>query len=86
MQDEIQESYYDYMARRNKEEDERLDKLLFGEVEKGQSFTVKVVEGENGDLVLPIPTELLNQMGWDIGDNLLWEDSFNSSFILKKAP
>ena len=86
MELEKQESYYDYMARRNKEEDERLDKLLFGEVEKGQSFTVKVVEGENGDLVLPIPTELLNQMGWDIGDNLLWEDSFNSSFILKKAP
>ena len=86
MEQEKQESYYDYMARRNKEEDERLDKLLFGEVEKGQSFTVKVVEGENGDLVLPIPTELLNQMGWDIGDNLLWEDSFNSSFILKKAP
>lgn len=86
MEQEKQESYYDYMARRNKEEDERLDKLLFGEVEKGQSFIVKVVEGENGDLVLPIPTELLNQMGWDIGDNLLWEDSFNSSFILKKAP
>lgn len=86
MEQEKQESYYDYMARRNKEEDERLDKLLFGEVEKGQSFTVEVVEGENGDLVLPIPTELLNQMGWDIGDNLLWEDSFNSSFILKKAP
>ena len=86
MEQEKQESYYDYMARRNKEEDERLDKLLFGEVEKGQSFTVVVEEGENGDLVLPIPTELLNQMGWDIGDNLLWEDSFNSSFILKKAP
>ena len=86
MEQEKQESYYDYMARRNKEEDEKLDKLLFGEIEKGQSFTVKVVEGENGDLVLPIPTELLNQMGWDIGDNLLWEDSFNSSFILKKAP
>mgnify|MGYP003645483337 FL=1 len=83
MQDEIQESYYDYMGRRNKEEDA---KLLFDKVNNGQVFTVQVVEDDNGELALPIPTELLNQMGWDIGDNLIWEDSFGNSFIIKKAP
>ena len=83
MQDEIQESYYDYMGRRNKEEDA---KLLFDKVNNGQVFTVQGVEDDNGELALPIPTELLNQMGWDIGDNLIWEDSFENSFIIKKAP
>ena len=36
------------------------------------------------DLVLPIPTELLNQMGWDIGDDLVWTDNFDGSFSLTK--
>ena len=38
------------------------------------------------DLVLPIPTELLNQMGWDIGDDLVWSDNFDGSVsVIKKV-
>jgi hypothetical protein len=85
MQDDTQESYYDYMARRNKDENDRLDQAVHGETERGKVFTVQVTEDDNGELCLPIPTELLNQMGWDIGDNLLWEDSFCDMFIIKKA-
>ena len=36
------------------------------------------------NLVLPLPTELLNQMGWDIGDNLVWSDNFDDSISLTK--
>jgi len=47
-------------------------------------FTVKLEEDEHGNLVMPIPTELLGQMGWDEGDTLLWEESFNGSYTLRK--
>jgi hypothetical protein len=47
--------------------------------------TVKVEEDpDTGDLVLPLSTELLNQMGWDIGDDLVWSDNFNGTFSLSK--
>jgi len=49
------------------------------------TYTVTVEEDpDTGDLVLPLPTELLNQMGWDIGDDLVWNDNFNGSFSLSK--
>jgi hypothetical protein len=47
-------------------------------------FTVTLEEDENGDLIMPIPTELLAQMGWDEGDTLIWEESFNGSYSLRK--
>jgi len=47
--------------------------------------TVKVEEDpDTGDLVLPLPTELLNSVGWDIGDDLVWTDNFNGTFSLSK--
>ena len=50
------------------------------------TYTVKLEEDpENKDLVLPIPTELLNQMGWDIGDDLVWTDNFDGTFSLTKG-
>ena len=49
-------------------------------------YTVKVEEDpDTGDLVLPFPPELLAQMGWDIGDDLLWEDHFDGAFSIKKV-
>ena len=48
-------------------------------------YTVTIEEdSETGDLMLPIPTELLNQMGWDDGDILLWNEMPNGSYSLKK--
>ena len=50
-----------------------------------KTYTVKLEEDpEDKDLVLPIPTELLNQMGWDIGDDLVWKDNFDGTFLLAK--
>lgn len=39
---------------------------------------------ETGDLILPIPTELLNQVGWDFGDTLLWEEMDGGAWSLRK--
>ena len=40
---------------------------------------------ETGDLIMPLPTDLLNQVGWDFGDTLIWEDMHNGSWSLRKA-
>jgi hypothetical protein len=53
--------------------------------EEIDKYTVTLEEDpETGDLMLPIPTELLNQMGWDFGDVLEWEELPNKHFSLKK--
>ena len=38
---------------------------------------------ETDELMLPIPDELLNSLGWDIGDVLQWEYN-DDSVVLKK--
>ena len=49
-------------------------------------WTIKLEEDpETGDLIMPLPTDLLNQVGWDFGDTLLWEDMHNGSWSLRKA-
>jgi hypothetical protein len=37
------------------------------------NYTVEIEQDpETGDLILPIPTEILNQMGWSEGTDLWW--------------
>ena len=49
------------------------------------SWTVTVdVDPETGDLIMPLPTDCLNQMGWDLGDVLVWEDLQNGSWSIRK--
>lgn len=33
------------------------------------------VEEKNGELILPIPYELLTEMCWKVGDVLVWEET-----------
>ena len=48
-------------------------------------WTIKLEEDpETGDLIMPLPTDLLNQVGWDFGDTLIWEDLHNGSWSLRK--
>jgi hypothetical protein len=44
----------------------------------------KVLEDENGELLIEIPDVLMNQMGWDFGTELEWivEDG---KVLLKEA-
>jgi hypothetical protein len=39
---------------------------------------------ETGELVMPIPQELLEAQGWSIGDVLTWEFTDNGSATLRK--
>lgn len=47
-------------------------------------YTVKLEEGENGDLILPFSDELLKEMGWKEGDTLEWKDNKDGSYTLTK--
>jgi hypothetical protein len=40
---------------------------------------------ETGDLILPIPTPVLEAMGWKEGDNLDFEVNENGTIFIKKA-
>lgn len=54
---------------------------IFGK--KNKSWT-SVVQ-ENGDeLIIEIPQEALDELGWKIGDTLIWEISDDSVILRKK--
>ena len=48
------------------------------------NYKLEVQKDENGELYFEFPDELMNQMGWDIGDTLLWEELPNGSWSVKK--
>jgi hypothetical protein len=46
------------------------------------SWTVTVEQDENGELLLPFPSDLLAQMGWSEGTDLFWIDNENGTFSI----
>lgn len=40
-------------------------------------------DGKTKELYIELPVELLNSVGWDIGDTLVWEENF-PGFVIKK--
>lgn len=53
-------------------------------VSEKQLYTTPVEEDSDGELFLTFPDALLNQMGWDPGDELVWEEIEPSQWLLKK--
>lgn len=51
----------------------------------GKSYVAEVEEDENGDLLLPLPLELINQMGWDEETILDWELMDNGTVVLREV-
>ena len=43
------------------------------------------LEEVDGELVLPIPDAILQQLEWNIGDTLVWDLSLDGEIILKKT-
>lgn len=43
------------------------------------------VQEENGELFIEIPEEMLKELGWNIGDELLWEIQEDNTIVLKRA-
>ena len=39
---------------------------------------------DTGELILPIPTDLLSQMGWIEGTELFWIDNEDGTYSLKE--
>lgn len=49
------------------------------------TWEVKTLEDkETGDLILPIPQELLDRLGWREGDTLSWNQDPQGRWILSK--
>jgi len=49
------------------------------------SWTIQVREnGKTKELFIELPPEALAQVGWDIGDDLIWEELDDQVWSLKK--
>ena len=49
-----------------------------------KTWTVVLDEDLSGDLILPLPDELLASLGWKEGDNLVWDVRPDGSVGLSK--
>lgn len=49
------------------------------------NYTAQVAMDSDGELLLSFPPELLNQMGWDIGDKLIWEELPDGGYSIRKG-
>ena len=48
-------------------------------------FTTTLEEDDFGDLILTIPYEICEELGWNLGTNLDYDIVDKESFVLKKA-
>jgi hypothetical protein len=54
--------------------------------EQPTRWTVTVEEDpETGELILPLPADLLTMQGWTDGDTLEWKEGENGEWFLSKA-
>ena len=47
--------------------------------------TVEEADDGSGDLVLPLPQDMLDQVGWVEGDTLDWIDNKDGSWSIQKV-
>ena len=48
-------------------------------------YTVELEEDENGELILPLPDELLKEMNWKEGDQLNFTDNKDGTYSMNKV-
>jgi len=48
------------------------------------TYTGNVVEDLNGELILTFPDELMEQVGWKVGDTVVWSKEGDSYVLSKK--
>lgn len=61
-----------------------MDSTNSGNIKKYWIETIQ--EDENGELVLPFPQELLDEVGWKPGDNLEWVDRGDGTWEIRQKP
>lgn len=53
--------------------------------EANKSWTVIIEEdAETGDVILPFPQDMLDEVGWMPGDNLKWVDREDGTWEIRK--
>jgi hypothetical protein len=54
--------------------------------ESKKSWTVIIEEDvETGDVILPFPQDMLDEVGWNPGDNLKWVDRGDGTWEIRKV-
>lgn len=54
-------------------------------MEENKCWTITTEEDPvTGDIILPLPQEMLNLQGWKEGDTLEWKDNGNGSWTISK--
>ena len=48
-------------------------------------YTVQLEEDENGDLVLPFTDEILEELGWKVGDQLVWKANGDGTYTISRG-
>lgn len=43
-----------------------------------------IEDPDTGDIIMPIPDDMCEQLGWKIGDTLTWTVKTNGTIILSK--
>jgi hypothetical protein len=49
------------------------------------TITLEEADDGSGDLVLPLPQDLLDGAGWNEGDTIEWIDNNNGTWSMKKV-
>lgn len=49
------------------------------------TVTVEEANDSSGDLVMPLPQDMLDQVGWVEGDTLEWIDNKDGSWSIQKV-
>lgn len=47
-------------------------------------YTITLEEAENGDLIMPIPDEILSELGWGENTRVKWINNFDGSWTIQK--
>jgi hypothetical protein len=51
-----------------------------------KTFTVQVEQDDaTGDLFVPVPKELLEELGWIEGDDIQWFENSNGTWTISKV-
>jgi hypothetical protein len=54
--------------------------------DKKKTWTVIIEEdAETGDVILPFPQDMLDEVGWQPGDNLKWVDRGDGTWEIRKV-
>ena len=52
--------------------------------ERKSQWTVTVIE-DGDDLILPLPEDMLETLGWNTGDKLKWQQLDDQTWTLRKS-